>query len=286
MLQCTARCFFRSIGVDVAVTLCEAKEVDSDEHSYLAAHRSHDVGLLLKRWHLVAGKADLQVALLEKGEPHPVIALHNHHSVSGNGLYLSAGIHGDEPAAVQGLLEWAEKNVQLLRGRPVTIFPCLNPWGLDSNRREDAEGRDLNRSFDRPAIPVIGAMLELLSERKFAVAVSLHEDFDANGVYAYELVRRAEGVGDDLLERVEDVIPRHRGEVDGRIPRHGVMRRTRGLMRIVEEIGGVPESIYLFLNGARTALTFETPSEYSLYRRVQCHIRFLDGVVDLIGPGR
>ncbi len=175
VLQCTARCFFRSIGVDVAVTLCEAKEVDSDEHSYLAAHRSHDVGLLLKRWHLVAGKADLQVALLEKGEPHPVIALHNNHSVSGNGLYLSAGIHGDEPAAVQGLLEWAEKNVQLLRGRPVTIFPCLNPWGLDNNRREDAEGRDLNRSFDLPAIPVIGAMLELLSERKFAVAVSLHE---------------------------------------------------------------------------------------------------------------
>ena len=259
--------------------------MDPDECSYLTGQRSHQVSLLLKRWHLVARKAGLQVAVLERGEPHPIIALHNRHPVSGNGLYLSAGIHGDEPAAVQGLLEWAEKNVQLLRERSVTIFPCLNPWGLENNRREDAEGRDLNRSFDCPGSPVIGAMLELLSEREFAVAVSLHEDFDANGVYAYELARQGEGLGDDLLERVEEIIPRHRGVVDGRIPRHGVMRRTRGLMRIVEEIGGMPESIYLFLNGARAALTFETPSEYSLYRRVQCHIRFLEGVVELSGLG-
>ncbi|MCH2064046.1 MAG: M14 family metallocarboxypeptidase [Roseibacillus sp.] len=265
--------------------LCEAKEVDAEEHSYLAAHRSHDVGLLLKRWYLVARKADLRVVDLERGEPHPVVALHNRHSVSGKGLYLSAGIHGDEPAAVQGLLEWAEKNVQLLRGRPVTILPCLNPWGLENNRREDAEGRDLNRSFDCPEVPVIGSMLELLSERKFAVAISLHEDFDANGVYVYELACQGESLGSGLLEQVEEIIPRHRGKVDGRKPRHGVIRRTRGLTGIAKEIGGMPESIHLFLSGARTALTFETPSEYSLYRRVQCHVRFLEGVADLTRPG-
>jgi len=258
--------------------------VDSEEHSYLVAHRSHDVGMLLKRWHLVARKADLQVAVLEKRESHPVIGLRNRHPVPDNGLYLSAGIHGDEPAAVQGLLEWAENNVQLLRERPVTIFPCLNPWGLENNSREDADGRDLNRSFDRPGVRIIGAMLDFISERDFTVAVSLHEDFDANGMYVYELARQGKGLGEDLLERAEGIIPRHQGGVEGRLSKGGVMRRTRGLMKIVREIGGMPESIYLFLNGARSALTFETPSEYSLYRRVQCHIRFLEGVVDLIGP--
>ncbi|RPF93200.1 MAG: hypothetical protein CBB78_000345 [Roseibacillus sp. TMED18] len=59
------------------------------------------------------------------------------------------------------------------------------------------------------------------------------------------------------------------------------MRRTRGLKQIVEEIGGMPEAGHLFLNHARTALTFETPSEYSLYRRVQCHVRFLNGLADI-----
>ena len=259
--------------------------MDSDERAYLAAHRSHDAGQLLRSWRSVARKADLQIVRLLGGGSDPVIGLRNRHPVQGNGLYLSAGIHGDEPAAVQGLLQWAENNLQSLRERPVVIFPCLNPWGLSNNRREDAEGRDLNRSFDCPGIPIIGAILDFISERDFAVAVSLHEDFDANGIYVYELVRQGKSLGEDLLERVEEIIPRHRGRVEGMIPKSGVMRRTRGLMKIVREIGGMPESIHLFLNGAHTALTFETPSEYSLYRRVQCHIRFLEGVVDLIGPG-
>ncbi len=276
---------FPAIGIDVVAALCEARDVDSDERAYLAAHRSHEVIHLLRRWRLVARKADLQVVRLAGGGDNPLLGLSNRHPVPGKGLYLSAGIHGDEPAAVQGLLQWAENNVQSLRELPVAIFPCLNPWGLSNNRREDAEGRDLNRSFDRPGIPVIGAMLDFISGRDFAVAVNLHEDFDANGMYVYELARQGESLGEDLLERVEGVIPRHQGGVEGRIPKNGVMRRTRGLMKIVREIGGMPESIYLFLNGARTALTFETPSEYSLYRRVQCHIRFLEGVVDLIGPG-
>lgn len=284
MLCHAARRFFPVIGIDVIVALCEARDVDSDERAYLATHRSHEVGHLLRRWRAVARKADLQVVSLTGGGDNPVLGLRNRRSVPGNGFYLSAGIHGDEPAAVQGLLQWAENNVQSLREHPVAIFPCLNPWGLRNNRREDAEGRDLNRSFDRPGIPVIGALLDFISRRDFAVAVSLHEDFDANGMYVYELARQGESLGEDLLERVEGVIPRHQGEVEGRIPKNGVMRRTRGLMKIVREIGGMPESIHLFLNGAHTALTFETPSEYSLYRRVQCHIRFLEGVVDLIGP--
>ncbi|MEE3179551.1 MAG: hypothetical protein VX317_07700, partial [Verrucomicrobiota bacterium] len=123
---------------------------------------------------------------------------------------------------MQGLLQWAENNVQSLRELPVAIFPCLNPWGLSNNRREDAEGRDLNRSFDRPGIPVIGAMLDFISGRDFAVAVNLHEDFDANGMYVYELARQGESLGEDLLERVEGVIPRHQGGVEGRIPKNGV----------------------------------------------------------------
>ncbi len=274
-----------AIGIDLVAAVCQAKGVDSEERAYLAGHRSHDPACLMRRWRSVAGKANLRIVDLEAETSHPVVALSNRHPVPGAGLYLSAGIHGDEPAAVWGLLKWAEENVHFLRERSVFILPCLNPWGLRNNRREDAEGRDLNRCFDHPEVPVIGAILELISFRNFTFAVSLHEDFDANGLYLYELARQGESLGSDLLQQAEEIIPRHQGRVDGRAPRDGVLRRTRGLTGVVHEIGGMPESIYLFLNGARSALTFETPSEYSLYRRVQCHLRFLEGVVSLAGSG-
>ena len=274
-----------SIGIDLVTTVCQAKGMDSGERAYLAGHRSHDPAYLLRRWRSVARKAKLRIIDLKSETPHPVVALCNRHSAPGGGLYLSAGIHGDEPAAVQGLLQWAEENVCFLREQPVFIVPCLNPWGLINNRREDPEGRDLNRCFDRPEVPVIGAILELISGREFTFAVSLHEDFDADGIYLYELARRGESLGPGLLKKAAETIPRHQGRVDGRVPSDGVLRRTRGMAGIVSEIGGMPEAIHLFLNGARSALTFETPSEYSLYRRVQCHVRFLEGVASLVGPG-
>ena len=62
-------------------------------------------------------------------------------------LYLCAGVHGDEPAGVVGLLDWAQANTNILAKRNVVIFPCFNPWGLENNMRYDADGADLNRLF-------------------------------------------------------------------------------------------------------------------------------------------
>lgn len=260
-------------------------KVDFDEQAYMANHRSHEVHALLKRWRGVAREANLRLVNLSEEGPYPVIGLCNRRRIAGAGLYLSAGIHGDEPAAVQGLVHWAEENVEVLRENPVVVLPCINPWGLSENRREDRKGCDLNRCFDRPGVAPIGAILEFISGRDFAVAVSLHEDFDANGIYLYELARRGEQSGEALLERVEGIIPRHAGGVEGRRPENGVIRRSRGLVGLAREIGGMPESILLFLNGARAAFTFETPSEFSLHRRVRCHVGLLEGVVELAGCG-
>src|SRR2546422_11667718 len=64
-------------------------------------------------------------------------------------LYLSTGIHGDEPAgplAVRQLLgenDWpSHLNLWLL--------PCLNPTGFALHRRENDEGLDLNRQYLHP----------------------------------------------------------------------------------------------------------------------------------------
>lgn len=234
----------------------------------------------------MAKEASLRVTTLGEESGYPVLALQNRKKLDGPRLYLSTGIHGDEPAAVLGLLEWAEENVELLRSQPIVIFPCVNPWGLVHNKREDENGDDLNRSFDQPETGPIGAMREFIAGHEFAVALSLHEDYDANGVYLYELAGQGESWGDDLLEQAEKELPRHQGTVEGRSAKNGVLRRSRNVARIASEIEGMPESIHLFLNHARVAMTFETPSEFSLYRRVRAHKRVLERLVERLGEGK
>ena len=41
-------------------------------------------------------------------------------------IYLSGGIHGDEPASTEALLAWVANNSDLVQSLRILIFPCLN----------------------------------------------------------------------------------------------------------------------------------------------------------------
>lgn len=269
--------------LDDEAALCDSSGVDSREVEYLRGHRCHDVPHLLRRWRRVARGAGLVQETLSEASGLPVLGLASRGGREEGGFYFSAGIHGDEAGAVMGLLEWAEERIEVLRTLPVVILPCLNPWGVVNNSRLDSGGRDLNRNFDAPGRGLMAEIRSFLGGWSFEAAVSLHEDFDANGIYLYELARRGDHHGEALLERAEKVLPRHRGPVDGRVFRNALMRRTRGWEEVCRQIEGVPESIYLHLHHARRAFTFETPSEFSLHQRAGAHRAFLDGVLELFG---
>ena len=123
---------------------------------YLRSHRCHDVPFLLKRWRAVARAARLSLQTIHVSGGFPVLFLHSADSTEPR-LYLSAGVHGDEPAPVVALLEWAEENIARLRGMPVALFPLFNPSGLALNTRADHEGTDLNRRFHDATHPHIAA---------------------------------------------------------------------------------------------------------------------------------
>lgn len=255
--------------------------MDGDEQEYLSRHRAHEVDDLLRRWRRVGKAGRMTVEVLSEEGGYPVLVLEGRTEPGEEGgVYLSAGIHGDEPAGALGLLQWAEENVDCLRREALLIAPCLNPWGLAHNLRTDEAGRDLNRRMDDPGAGPVGALLVRLEGRTFRCAAMLHEDYDARGVYLYELGRRGEGVGEHLLGAVDGIIPRHRGKVDGRATRRGLVRHSVELAEIVEEIDGMPEAIYVALHHARRTFTFETPSEFSLYLRVRAQVAFVEALME------
>jgi len=67
-------------------------------------------------------------------------------------IYLSAGIHGDEPASPLALLRLLEAGTFDARASWY-LCPLLNPTGLATGTRENAEGVDLNRDYRHGATP-------------------------------------------------------------------------------------------------------------------------------------
>ncbi len=236
--------------------------------------RPHDDKLLIDRWRAVARKARLRLRRFGQSSGLPVHFLRTGRAGDPRTIHLSAGIHGDEPAGSEALIVWAEKNWRQLRAHPFLIFPCLNPWGLRNNSRTDRFGRDLNREFGkaRPCSPV-RELKQVLRGEEFALSLTLHEDYDAQGLYIYEVQRDRPFWGEELLDMARPLIAIETREcIDGRKANAGLVRRHIDLKRFPL----VPEAIYLHLKHARRTFTIETPSEFALQTRVAAQVAMVE----------
>ena len=250
------------------------------ERAFLLRQQAHDVTVLLARWKRAAAEAGWSVTSLCRAGAYPVLALRTRAS-GDDGLYLSGGMHGDEPAGAWGLFEWFQAHGGRLSSKPMVVFPCLNPGGLSLNTRATLEGEDLNRQFHRTDHPLVSAWRAWIGGQRFRLALCLHEDYDGQGVYCYELYHpQHPPLADRLLAACEHVIPRDpRPRIDGRKAVRAVVRRARAPV----DLPGFPEAIALHLGIADHNLTFESPSEYSFYHRVRVHEAFVSAAVRSLG---
>lgn len=179
-------------------------------------------------------------------------------------IYISAGIHGDEPAgplAVLPLLGSLPRNLDLW------ICPCLNPIGFTRNSRHNAIGLDLNREYlDPTALEVAAHIKWLQSQPSFDLCLLLHEDWESPGFYLYE--QNPDGrtsLAERIIAGVSTVCPIDESEtIEGRAAVKGIIRpnldpRSRPKW---------PEAFFLITHKTRQSYTLEAPSELALPIRV------------------
>jgi hypothetical protein len=155
----------------------------SSTDNYLTRHRAHNYPRLIARWRAVAARAGLVMRPFASTGEYKLYTVRSRKLPHTGTFYISAGIHGDEPAAPEALITWAEKNTWLLRRHPFLLVPCLNPWGLVNNSRMDSQGRDLNRVFQNDSVAEIAALKRVMGARQFTLCLTLHEDYDGQGLY-------------------------------------------------------------------------------------------------------
>jgi protein MpaA len=181
-------------------------------------------------------------------------------------FYISAGVHGDEPAGPLAALELLRRD-QWPANAEMVMLPCLNPVGFNNNRRENGQGIDLNRDYLNPQSAEVRAHLAWLERQSpFDMTLCLHEDWESHGFYVYELnpdqkPSRAEA----MVTAVAAVCPIDRSAmIEGRPAQNGVIRpELHPQMR-----PSWPEAFWLMQHKTRLSYTPEAPSDFPLQMRV------------------
>ena len=205
---------------------------------------------------------------------YPWFSCERHEHRNAPTVLLSGGIHGEEPAGVEGVLRWLESGQAQRWPANWLVFPCINPYGWERNRRTNAQRRDINRQFrnlnDTPEVRLIRRVLR---GRRFLFSIEFHEDVEASGYYLYELRRQPPFIGEHILRAVARVVHINSDAViDGR-------RATgRGLIRRDAEMSALrkrrrwPMAFHLFLHCTDHVLGSETPVNVPLSQRAKAHV--------------
>ena len=104
-------------------------------------------------------------------------------------LGLFAGIHGDEPAGILGLMDFVREldhDPELGKDFELFLYPLCNPSGYLAATRESASGLDLNREFWKESDePEVVALEREIRQRQFDGIISLHSDDTSQGFYGF-----------------------------------------------------------------------------------------------------
>lgn len=192
-------------------------------------------------------------------------------------IYISAGIHGDEPASPLAALRLIEEN-RWPEHLELWMCPCLNPLGFKMNSRVNAKGIDLNRGYLNPVADEILAHISWLERQpQFDLCLMLHEDWESQGFYLYE--QNPDGkisFAEKMIQAVEKVCPIDKSElIEGRPASRGIVRPTVK----PQDRPDWPEAFYMITHKTRQSYTLEAPSDFPIQTRVSALVAAVNAAV-------
>ena len=193
-------------------------------------------------------------------------------------ILITGGMHGDEPAGVEAVLQFLERdNTALLNKFSFLIIPCINPYGYVHNTRETLDGIDINRAFETEDVAEVTIIKKVLDKTQFSLAIDFHEDYDATGFYLYEGKRDEKYMGPRLVTAAKAV-----GPLDPDDPGEDAPDLTEGVYKVATSWGTQGLTPYLLHFHSEHVIISETPTVWQLEQRVALHLTILDTALNII----
>lgn len=239
-----------------------------------------DIDRVLMEFHQLAGKLGWTS---ETFLDDPVAVLRSYSRQVPNprkNIYISSGVHGDEPSGPLALLELLQEN-RWPDDMNLWLVPCVNPTGFRQNTRENALGIDLNRDYRHLNTVEVQAHVRWLEQLPdFDLTILLHEDWEANGFYVYELNRgNLPGQAELLIESICKICPIETATlVDDWECRGGIIRPQIDPMDRPQWA----EALYLGVHKTPQSYTLETPSDFPLPLRVKAHTHAVRTILERV----
>ena len=193
-------------------------------------------------------------------------------------VLITGGVHGDEPAGVEAILQFLERdNTELLKQFSFTVIPCINPYGYVHQTRETCDDIDINRAFETDDVAEVAIVKKALGQTQFSLAIDFHEDYDATGFYLYEGTRDEKYIGPKLAETAKAV-----GPIDPEDPGEDAPNLVEGVYKVATEWGTQGLVPYLLHFHSKHVIISETPTVWQLQQRVALHLTILDTALNII----
>lgn len=213
-------------------------------------------------------------------------------------VFISAGVHGEEPAGVFTLLRFLENDIHdFLDDYRFLIFLCVNPFGFEHSYRFNAKGIDVNRQFKSDtgcyeAAKVIQVLTRFA--RKFTCTIDLHEtdpNWSDEGFTAADNPRtfymwetasdKSIRIGDQVVKEVKKIVPVcDWPKIYGDTNHGGVIWYPEGCGNPVYAQGTTLDA-YLNANYTPQSFTLETPCEWDLDKRVAVNLLAVRTILEL-----
>ncbi len=229
----------------------------------------------------VAPQSFIQVKTLGEvvyGEYKAPVKLYSIFNRSGSKhkVFLSGGIHGNEPGGVETLAEFIEslaRDPSKYSGISFEIVPVINPWAWSHDVRFNREGKDVNRDLGPQVTQEAKILAGYLKQNRYDLMIDHHEDPDAKGFYLYQyampgqtlprkIIQSLKGDGYPAEQNISMVILKtDDGLIDA--PMWGLW-----YMRASGQIGSAN---YSRLYNSDDVYTIETPTGLELKDRLTIH---------------
>jgi predicted deacylase len=210
-----------------------------------------------------------------------VFALQKRAAPSARRVYISAGIHGDEPAGPLAALQLLRDN-DWPAAFEYWLCPCLNPTGFFLHTRENEDRKDLNRDYRHTETGEVAAHIRWLERQPdFAAAFCLHEDWESHGFYLYELNPDGRpSLAEKMVAAAATACPIDLSPViEGREAKGGIINPSLNSA----DRPKWPEAFWLLQNKTRLVYTLEAPSDFPLAARVQALVAAMKAALAAFG---